>query len=71
MQIRKFRGALAVSHINFFTGDSLRLTAKRAGWHVQEIRGFRLRHAWLDRLVFYFYPHLYVIAKPDPKNPEF
>jgi len=71
MRFRKFRGALAVSHINFFTGDSLRLTAERAGWHVQEVRGFRLRNAWLDKLAFYFYPHLYVIAKPDPKNPEF
>jgi SAM-dependent methyltransferase len=71
MRFRKFRGALAVSHINFFTGDSLRLTAERAGWQVQEIRGFRMRNALLDRLAFYFYPHLYVIAKPDPKNPEF
>lgn len=66
MRFRKFRGALAVSHINFFTGDSLRLTTERAGWQVQEIRGFRLRNAWLDRLAFYFYPHLYVTARPNP-----
>ena len=68
MRLRKFRGALAVSHINFFTGDSLRLTAERAGWQVQEIRGFRLRNAWLDRFVFYLYPHLYVIAIPNPDS---
>lgn len=65
LRLRKFRGALAVSHINFFTGDSLILAAERAGWHLQDIRGFRLRKAWLDRLAFYFYPHLYVIAKPN------
>lgn len=66
MRFRKFRGALAVSHINFFTGDSLQLFVERAGWHVYCTRGFRLKNAWADRLAFYLYPHVYIIAKPDP-----
>jgi len=66
MSVRKFHGALAVSHINFFTGDSLRLTAERAGWRIRAVRGFRLKSGLLDRLAFYLYPHLYVIAEPDP-----
>lgn len=66
MGLRKFHGALAVSHINFFTGDSLRITAERAGWRIRAVRGFRLKSELLDRLAFYLYPHLYVIAEPDP-----
>src|SRR3989344_941079 len=31
LHIRKFRGALATQHINFFTRDTLRFTAERAG----------------------------------------
>ncbi|HEX8994089.1 MAG TPA: class I SAM-dependent methyltransferase [Candidatus Paceibacterota bacterium] len=64
MRLRKFRGALANSHINFFTANSLRLTVERAGWSVETVRGFRVRNAPADRLIRWLYPHLYVVATP-------
>lgn len=65
LRIRKFRGALAVAHINFFTRESLRLTVTRAGWNVKDIRPFLFGNPALDRLVGYFAPHLYVVAYND------
>jgi SAM-dependent methyltransferase len=63
MKINKFRGALAVAHVNFFTRESLRLTAERAGWKVSDIRPFIFKNKFLDRLASFFAPHLYVVAK--------
>lgn len=63
MRLRKFRGALAVSHINFFTRDTLRLTVERAGWTVEDVRPFIVGYAFLDRLIGLFAPHAYVIAR--------
>lgn len=65
MRFKKFRGALAGAHINFFVKDSLVLTALRAGWNVREVRGFRFSNQTLDRAIGFLYPHLYVIAEPD------
>lgn len=62
----KFRGSLAVAHINFFTKDTLVKTVERGGWKVQAVRGFRLKNGLLDRLLNLIYPHFYVIATPDP-----
>lgn len=70
MRIKKFRGALATNHINFFTGTTLRLTAERAGWRVRTVRGFRFHSPILDALFSPIYPHLYVIAEPI-KNFEY
>ena len=64
MRLRKFRGALASNHINFFTADTLRLTVERAGWNVREARGFRFANPLLDRIFRPVIPHLYVIAEP-------
>lgn len=66
MRIRKFRGALATQHINFFTRDTLRLTAERAGWNVQMVRGFHFALPFIDHLLDMIYPHFYVVAKADP-----
>jgi len=65
MHFKKFRGALAGAHINFFVKDSLVLTIARAGWNVRAIRGFRFSNQVLDRTIGFLYPHLYVIAEPD------
>jgi SAM-dependent methyltransferase len=65
-RIRKFRGALAGAHINFFDSGTLALTVERAGWQIREIRGFRLPFRAVDLLVTFLYPHLYVLAEPDP-----
>lgn len=65
MRVRKFRGALAVSHINFFTRRTLRYTVERAGWKVVDMRPFICTNAFLDRLAGTLAPHAYVIARND------
>jgi len=65
--LRKFRGALASNHINFFTRQTLIKTVERAGWTVLECRSFHLRSRFLDMLLHVIAPHFYVIAVPDRK----
>ncbi len=66
MRLKKFRGALSVAHINFFTKDTLKLTAERAGWSVVEARPFIFSNKVLDSLVSVIAPHIYLVAKNDP-----
>ena len=65
MNIRKFRGALAVSHINFFTRKTLQLTVERSGWEVLRIRPFIFSARWLDALAGLVAPHMYVVARNE------
>ena len=65
-RLRKFRGALASAHINFFTRETLTRTVERAGWNILAVRGFHFRMALIDRFLNPIYPHFYVIAVPDP-----
>lgn len=65
MQIKKFRGALASNHINFFSIHTLRLTIERAGWKVKEMRPFIFSNKFLDILVSPFAPHIYAVATND------
>ncbi len=67
LRFRKFRGALADAHINFFTGKTLTLTVARAGWRVRAVRPFLFAHPFLDALASPFAPHLYVLAEHDTK----
>ncbi|MBU0722849.1 class I SAM-dependent methyltransferase [Patescibacteria group bacterium] len=64
--LQKFRGALAVAHINFFTRNSLILTVERAGWIVLDARPFKLTIPFLDRTFASFAPHIYIVAKNNP-----
>jgi SAM-dependent methyltransferase len=64
-RFKKFHGALAGAHINFFVKDSLAYTVQRAGWHIKCIRGFHFSNVILDSAIWFLYPHLYVIAEPD------
>ena len=66
LRLRKFRGSLAEAHINFFTADTLRKTVERAGYQVHGIRGFHFSNTIIDQFLTALYPHLYVIATPDP-----
>lgn len=66
LHVRKFRGALAEQHINFFTRDTLRLTAERAGWNVEMVRGFHFGLPLIDHILDPIYPHFYVVARVDP-----
>lgn len=65
MHLKKFRGALACNHINFFTKKTLELTVERGGWSIQNIRGFHFRNQFVDMLLEPIYPHLYIIAHPE------
>lgn len=66
MRVRKFRGALASNHINFFTRTTLTKTVERAGWTVKTVRSFHFQHPVLDALLHPIAPHFYVVATPDP-----
>jgi hypothetical protein len=77
MKITKFRGALAGAHVNFFTRETLRLSAQFAGWNVLDIRPFIFSNKILDFFASFFAPHLYVVAQnnqqfryPDKKLKE-
>jgi cyclopropane fatty-acyl-phospholipid synthase-like methyltransferase len=65
-KIRKFRGALAIAHVNFFTRETLRLSVERAGWKVKEVRPFIFKSKILDYFSSFITPHLYVVAYNDP-----
>jgi hypothetical protein len=67
MHFRRMRGALAGNHINFFTRETLTLTAGRAGWAVECIRPF-LAPSPVDRILAAYSPHLYLVAH---KNRDF
>ena len=66
MKLRKFRGALATPHINFFTKDSFQLTVERAGWGVVDLRSFTFDSKFIDRASTMLAPHLYLVAKNNP-----
>lgn len=64
-KLKKFRGAFAIEHVNFFNHKTYRVTAERAGWNVQSLRSFVFRNAFLDQITHIFAPHLYLIAQND------
>jgi SAM-dependent methyltransferase len=64
VKLPKFKGSLAVEHINFFTRDTLKYTVERGGWEVEGVRGFHFYNPVIDTLLNPVYPHFYVIAKP-------
>ena len=62
-RFRKFRGAYAVSHVNYFTRRTLIETVRSGGWEVQEARAFYFAGPFLDSLLNPIAPHIYVVAK--------
>jgi len=66
LKIKKFRGSLADAHINFFTRYTLIKTVERGGWKLITTRGFHFTNKIIDYLFNLIYPHLYVVAIPDP-----
>lgn len=62
--LKKFRGAYAASHVNFFTRRTLIDSVRAAGWHVEEARLFYFKNKFLDSLLNLIAPHIYVIARP-------
>lgn len=63
-RFRKFRGAYAASHVNYFTRQTLIDTVRAGGWEVQEARAFYFSSSLLDSLLNPIAPHLYIIATP-------
>lgn len=64
VHIRKFRGSLAVAHINFFNRETLIKTTERGGWVVHSTRGYHFINPLIDHLLDPIYPHFYVEATP-------
>lgn len=65
-RFKKFRGAYAVSHVNFFTRQTLIETVRVGGWTVQEARLFYFKSSMIDALMNPISPHMYIIAHPTP-----
>lgn len=65
-RFKKFHGAFATAHINFFTRETLYHTMVHGGWIVEALRGFRFRQPFIDWLLNPIYPHFYGVAKEDP-----
>ena len=65
LNFKKFRGSLAVSHINFFNRYTLIKTVEKSGWNILGVRGFYFKNRIIDHLLDLIYPHFYVIAKVD------
>jgi SAM-dependent methyltransferase len=63
MKIKRFRGALASPHINFFTKETFCLTVQYAGWDIKDIRSFAFSSKLIDNATSTLAPHLYLIAK--------
>ena len=63
---KKFRGAYAVSHVNFFTRKTLVETVKAGGWIVKEARSFYAGNSIIDCFFNLIAPHIYVVAFPNP-----
>lgn len=59
---KKFRGAYAASHVNYFTRRTLIDTVRAAGWQVHEARLFYFTYGWFDRLFSLVIPHVYIVA---------
>lgn len=68
LRLKKFRGSLAVSHINFFTRDTLIRTVESAKWKPIMIRGFHFSNKVIDHALDVVYPHNYVVATPDSSS---
>lgn len=66
MMTRKFRGALATPHINFFTKKTLELTVTCTGWDVLESRPFFRSSSLIDNAISPMMPHIYIVAKNSP-----
>ena len=63
--IKKFRGALASPHINFFTRTTYKLFAEYAGWKVRYISPFFFSSHTLNLAAAPLMPHLYLVAQND------
>ncbi len=61
-RFKKFRGAYAVSHINFFSRKTLIETVRVSGWHVKEARLFYFKNPFLDSCLNLIAPHIYIVA---------
>lgn len=61
---RKFRGAYAVSHVNFFYRKTLIETVRYAGWDIHEARLFFFKNPILDYFMNIITPHVYIVATP-------
>lgn len=64
-RFRKFRGAFAHSHVNFFSRRTLIETVRAGGWIVEEAQLFYFKNTFLNLFLNPIAPHMYVIARPN------
>lgn len=65
-RFKRFRGAYAASHVNFFTRRTLIETVRAGGWTVREARSFYFKNGAIDALINSLAPHIYIVAHPTP-----
>lgn len=65
LTVKKFSGALASPHVNFFTKKTYELTLQFAGWTPKNIQPFYFSSNLLDTTFAPFAPHLYLTAQND------
>ncbi|HOZ53629.1 MAG TPA: class I SAM-dependent methyltransferase [bacterium] len=65
LRLKKFKGSLAINHVNFFNKRTLEETVKRAGWKIVDSRPFTFCNNVLDKIFSFFSPHIYIIAMND------
>jgi len=63
LNFNKFRGSLAISHINFFNRYTLIKTVEKSGWNILNVRGFYFKNKIMDHFLDLIYPHFYVVAQ--------
>ena len=63
LKFNKFKGSLAVSHINFFNKYTLIKTVEKSGWDIIDVRGFYFKNKVIDHFLDIIYPHFYVVAR--------
>ena len=65
LRIKKFRGALATPHVNFFTAKTYELTVQYSGWDIQTVSSYYTNSTLINTLIRPIMPHLYMVAKND------
>lgn len=65
LRLKKFKGSLAINHVNFFNKKTLEKTVERAGWKIIDSKSFVFTNNFLDKIFSFISPHIYIVAIND------
>ncbi|PKM91834.1 hypothetical protein CVU82_01345 [Candidatus Falkowbacteria bacterium HGW-Falkowbacteria-1] len=65
LKLKKFKGSLAINHVNFFNKKTLEKTVERAGWRIIDSKSFVFANNFLDKIFGLISPHIYIVASND------